>query len=487
VTVTGRSRWLFSWPLITAIAVALRLTVERRALLNDPDTYLHIAVGRWIWAHQSLPFHDPFSGSMPGAPWIPHEWLAELLLAATYDAAGWPGLTIVTTACVAATMVILARRLLQDFEPLSGMIVVVTAAAMLLPHVLARPHVLALPLLALWSAELFRARDADRLPPWWLLAVMMVWANLHGGFMAGLALAAGLAGEAVLDASAGERRRTLGRWSLFVVLAIAAALITPNGVAVIVQPIRLSGMAALHAHFIEWSPLDLSQFQVLYLWIAAVLWLSIVGKGPRWTRLVLFAALTAAAFRYRRHLDLVAIVGPLAVAGSMGRRIAAVIRANPGSPVARGVTYLAQPAGRSALLASAILFLGLGAASVAVPIRRDDDAVTPSSALAAARQAGVQGNVFNNEGFGGFLVWSGVPSFIDGRIEMYGGDFLERYLAAESGAEPALDQVLDSYRIGWALLTPESGAATVLGRMPNWRLIHRDKTAVVYARTASGA
>ena len=58
------------------------------ALLNDPDTYLHIAAGRWMLAHAALPVHDPFSHSLAGATWVPHEWLAEIILAVVYDLAG---------------------------------------------------------------------------------------------------------------------------------------------------------------------------------------------------------------------------------------------------------------------------------------------------------------------------------------------------------------------------------------------------------------
>src|SRR5207237_503378 len=83
---------------------------------------------------------------------------------------------------------------LRRFEPLPAVIAAVAAAALLLPHCLARPHVLALPLLVLWAGLLLVARDAERPPPFMALPVMVLWANLHGSFLFGLALAAFLAG-----------------------------------------------------------------------------------------------------------------------------------------------------------------------------------------------------------------------------------------------------------------------------------------------------
>jgi hypothetical protein len=60
-----------------------------RAALGDPDTYWHIAIGRWIIAHREVPRFDVFSFSMPGAPFTPPEWLAELGIAWLYDRFGW--------------------------------------------------------------------------------------------------------------------------------------------------------------------------------------------------------------------------------------------------------------------------------------------------------------------------------------------------------------------------------------------------------------
>src|SRR5689334_7950950 len=75
-----------SWPLIIASAALARALAQPAALLNDPDTYLHIAAGRWMLAHQALPTQDPFSHSLAGAVWVAHEWLAEVIFAAVYDA-----------------------------------------------------------------------------------------------------------------------------------------------------------------------------------------------------------------------------------------------------------------------------------------------------------------------------------------------------------------------------------------------------------------
>src|SRR5258706_406251 len=145
-------RLIPSWPLLAALLVFGRLLMAGTALLNDPDTYLHIAAGRWILAHGALPVQDPFSHSMAGAPWISSEWLAQVLLAAVHDHLGWSGVVVLAASCVAVAVGLLTHFLLRRWPPLPALVAVALAAAMLLPHCLARPHVIVLPLLVLWSA-----------------------------------------------------------------------------------------------------------------------------------------------------------------------------------------------------------------------------------------------------------------------------------------------------------------------------------------------
>ncbi|HKW52978.1 MAG TPA: hypothetical protein VJO12_04740, partial [Stellaceae bacterium] len=116
-----------------------------------------------------------------------------------------------------------------------------------------------------------------------------------------------------------------------------------------------------------------------------------------------------------------------------------------------------------------------------------DGRETPGAALAAAAALGVSGPVLNSESFGGYLVFKGVPTFIDGRIEMYGDEFLRRYLAIESGAGPALGEALEQYGITWTLLHPEAGAVAALDHRPGWRRAYSGPDAIIHIRVAAPA
>jgi hypothetical protein len=117
------------------------------------------------------------------------------------------------------------------------------------------------------------------------------------------------------------------------------------------------------------------------------------------------------------------------------------------------------------------------------PHRRSGDPA--ASALAAAARTRLDGPVFNAEGFGGYLTFRGIPSFIDGRAELYGNAFLDQYLAAEGGSEQALAALLDAYGITWTLLAPQQGAVARVDALPGWRRVYADAIAVVHVRSAA--
>jgi hypothetical protein len=474
----GLARLIPALPLLVGLAAFARALFDRDSLLNDPDTYLHIAAGRWLLAHGALPSQDPFSHSMAGAPWVVHEWLAEGVLAFLYDGLGWSGPVLATAACFAASLALLARRLLPRLGPLPSLIATALAAALILPHLLARPHVLALPLLVIWSAAIIDARDKAGAPPFRALPVMTLWANLHGGFMAGLALAA-LAGiEAMLERRGGRAaHREAGRWGLFLLLAIFAAMLTPNGVAGFLLPFRIIGMSGMQDSFSEWMSPDFHAFQPLEVWLLGLLLLGFsLGLRLPLPRLLLLLGLVHMALQQGRQGELLGIVGPLAIAASLGRQLAIPGAGREGETAVR-------PASAPVIAVILAIGLALGAVTLLHPLQRADDRVSPASALAAARRMGLSGPVLNSEPFGGYLIFRGIPTFIDGRMEMYGDRFLRRYLDADAGSEPALLGLLRDYAITWTLLEPRSRAVETMDHLPGWRRVYADAYAVVHART----
>ena len=457
-------------PLGLGAALYGLLLIVGERLLNDPDTYWHIATGRWIWAHAAVPTADPFSNTLQGAPWLAHEWFSELILAGAYGALGWAGVVALTALAAAASLALLMRALERVVRPAVALGATAMAFFLMAAHLTARPHALALPILVAWCSALVCARDRSRVPSLWLLPLMALWANLHGGFVVGLGLAGALAIEALMSASPGPARHAVGwGWGRFVAGAALASLLTPQGIAGWWFPFKLMSLGFALSFVGEWHAPVVGPFEPLVLWLALLLAFAFwIGLRAPLSRVLMVGGLVAMALSHTRNAELLAVLAPLLLA----------------EPVGRLVRPLEPLAGPQALNIAA-LALVIVAATAAASLRgyaHENPAIAPAPALAAARQAGLAGPVFNDYDFGGYLIFEGVAPFVDGRIDLYGDDFMRAYAAALAADGAALPSLLDRYRIAWTLLKPDESAVAALDRDPRWERIYADSSAVVHRR-----
>jgi hypothetical protein len=81
------------------------------------------------------------------------------------------------------------------------------------------------------------------------------------------------------------------------------------------------------------------------------------------------------------------------------------------------------------------------------------------------------------------LIFVGVPTFIDGRSELYGGQFIDRYNRDLSLTDLGdFLKLLDQYKFSATLLAPNTPAVALLDRLPNWKRVYSDDVAVVHKR-----
>ena len=451
----------------------------------DGDTNTHVATGLWILAHHAVPASDPFSYTAIGRPWVPHEWLSEALMALTYTAAGWAGVRVLTALAAAAVMALLAARLRQWLGALSVIASMALVFTVLARHFLARPHLIALPLLALWIIEILRARQAGRLPSLWLLPLMVLWANLHGSDIIGLALAAPFALEAFFDA--GERRWIVGAQmeaTFLVVAAALAALLTPLRTHRL--PFHLVDVMSMTSlpSIGEWQSetFDLwSAFEgALILTLFVCLYRGVRIPAVRLGVLLLLLVMT---LQHARQEIVLAVVGPLLLAEPLGRALAP--EAGRGEP---SIVHLAASETDASvpIAVGVVPFVALVAWRLAVPEVRLDRKTVPVTALAHVPAAVRATPVFNDPSFGGWFIFNGARPFIDGRADMYGDDFVKLYLDVDNAKPGVVDATFRRYGVAWTILSPTSPLVARVDAMPGWRRIYADKWAVVQVRGSPG-
>jgi hypothetical protein len=231
----------------------------------------------------------------------------------------------------------------------------------------------------------------------------------------------------------------------------------------------------------EWRSPDFQRepIQELVVLVALYLALSRGLKLPLF-RLLVVLGLVHLFLRHARNAELLALLVPLVIAPVLARQWPSI---RPEREARGVVNRLAGPAGYGAValgLACVVLFAA-GMVRFAGIVSPPDN--TPSAALAFARAAGLRGHVFNHYRFGGYLIGAGIPTFIDGRGELYGGAFIKRYVEAVNlGGEEPLEALLERWHIDWTLLAKDAPANKLLAHLAGWRQAYTDDQATIFVR-----
>jgi len=435
-------------------------------IFNDGDVSWHIATGRWILEHGRLPTTDPFSFTWVGKAWVPIEWLAEVLYASAYRLAGYAGVSAIVTAALMALNGIVYFNARRWMPPLiAGVALLVVMDVVLIPMLLARPHLLAWPLMALWIWLMMRAREKDRAPPLPAALLITLWANLHGSFVFGLAIAAAFGLEALI--SSDDRVRAFRQWLIFGLACAVAVCINANGIEGALHPLTFTGLEMLPM-INEWKPSSVRVTPFYFVTLAILLAL-LVWKRPRLhpVRWFLIATFLAAALYQARHQSMFIIVAAMIMPEGFARG-----RDRPAD--SSRIPMLIAVAG-------AVLLVGV---RLAMPLVPPENETNPWKLIASVPPELRSQPVLNDYSFGGPLILAGIRPFVDGRGDMYGDRFVLGYGEIIRGNHKAFDTAVSQWNIRWVIVPHrERKFISMLRRTPGWRQIRQNEVGVVFARS----
>lgn len=481
IAMQGRARALV--PLCVGAGAYLFFLYVGDTLLQDSDSFWQIKVGQWILDHGAVPTTDFYSFTRTGAPWISTSWLSQVLLAFSHAQWDWAGPVILTAMATALTAAIFVYLLDAQIEAPRAVLFAMLALLLSLHHVLARPHILALPVMVAWVGLLMAAADRRRAPSWYWLPLMALWANLHGGFVLGLALIGPISLEAVEHAEKGQRLRLFMRWVLFGIGAVIASCCTPYGWKTLLGATNILSLGELLSLIFEWMPANFATFTsfegALLGLIAFGYYRGLVLSAPR-IFLILF--LTWSALTHVRSIEAFAFLVPLVLAKPLGELVP---RPQPDSTgtdrwPAHYVTAL-----------GALMIVAAGWTSTSLYMRHHRFTFTmtqtPVAAVDLLEQRKVQ-RIFNAYQFGGYLISRDIPVYVDGRAELYGEKFVMDFFKATEGKKPELlPRLLDQYKIDATLLVADAPGPQILDQLTGWKRIYADDIAVIHVRDDSAA
>jgi hypothetical protein len=459
-------------------------TILRYRILIDPDIFLHIRVGSSILQSGHFPVHDHFSYTAFGRPWLATDWISEIIFATLYRMGQWLAVTeivAITVGLIAGYLSFyLARRLrLSVALGLTAVIVL-----MISPHFLARPVIFSYLLLLVWILLILEIEDRQEWdgPGAFILSpVILLWANVHGSFTLGLAIFYLFAGNAIYTAYLEKGWQRTRRLITLIVGVTVAALITPYGIFSALRTATLLNIPAL-SDINEWHAPDFQadRFHLFFIvgLFALLLYFGIRLRGPRLLTILL---VTVFALEHKRGLGLFSLIAPLLVIGPLTKSMPWIgIPGDTADPVARFAVRRSGAIGVACIMVGAITGFMVWTLK---PRVQPPNRVAPEMAVTAAKNANLLGsNVFNNYDFGEYLIFKGIPTFVDGRVGLYGNQFLQRYFASVKLTDPnTAIQLLKQYNVRWALLSPSEPIVFML-QADGWKELYKDHDAIVLAK-----
>jgi len=473
--------------LFLSILLAVMLLGPR--LFNiDGDLGRHLTTGKYMLQNRTIPTRDIFSHTMAGAPLTPHEWLAEVLFAAAYLILGLNGVVLLAALIIAITFVVIYRDALgRSSLRLTALGLTIWAAAASSLHWLARPHLFTFLFLALWAERLEQVRRGERVSMWQFPALMLLWANTHGAFIAGF-VTWGIYLIGWLWDQQGKRRVTdhLGqRLALIGGLSFLATLFNPSGWRLWITSLGYIQNRFLVSHTAEYFSPDFHQagtWPFLLLIAFALLLLSRARVRLPATHSLLLAGWAAMALYSTRNIPLFAIITPPILAEAIQ---ASTKESAKASRLENRLQNIEQTLGGFLWPALSVLLAFLLTINPILSRRNQfEAAIFPVQAVDWLEEHPQHGNMFNYFTWGGYLLyrlWPEQGVFIDGQTDFY-GEALTRQYEQVITLRKGWEDILGRYGVQWVILPVESDLAEHLRTDPGWKVLYSDATAILLRR-----
>jgi len=470
------------------------LALGPRMLSLDSDLGRHLTLGGFILDSHQIPIRDLFSHIRADAPRPAYEWLMQVIFALANRLVGLDGVLLVTALVIAAAFAVVyvdaARR---SRFPLAALMIASLAAAASSLHWLPRPHVITFLLLAIWLEWLEHVRCGESVPWWQFPALMLIWANAHGGFLFGILAWLAYFGGWMWEAIRKSANPKIGKqWLLIGGSSLLASILTPSGWGNW-QAVLANHSSYILSRTVETRPPDFSQpgtwpFALL-LGITIIIILATRKDKPAaqsdshfaMSHVFLLAGFAALGLLMARNIPLFAI----AVVPILSERARNVFqRAQRWETVEANVAALESPL-RGAVWPitfglALTLFIGIRFQTQKEALARFDGRVFPVAAADWLNANPQSGNMFNDINWGGYLLyrlWPGQKVFVDSQTDFYGEALTRKYEQVVT-LSAGWENVLSKYNVTWVILPPDVPLASAL-RDTGWHILYSDSTTVI--------
>lgn len=453
----------------------------------DPDLWWHLKTGEWTLL-KGLPLQDVFSWTQTGKEWVQHKWLFQIVLWHLFEDFGFAGLIVFFALLLPLTGLFVYLR--SDGKPIFAALLTLMLGAVVAPVWGMRSQMVTAFMFSffLFFLERIQTRAWPFSKSIWLPVLMAIWANLHGGYLVGIFLIGiFMVAEWVesREATRGGKKLNLEFLGLLII-SLCATLIHPNGVGLLVNNFQTILSPVQRNFILEWRSInfhDPNFFPMMVLILLFVLSLMIKKRKMRVAEMLLGLGTLYLALISIRHIYYFVI----AVIPTISKNFYSF-----GSASDWKDSFLLRQSEQSANLGRKVCFaviLVLTVISSALMTQsyyyHFTDRVlqlAPGGAVRFLKQNElIHRRIFNLYDWGGYLIFNGVPVFIDGRADMYGDDFFRNYLRIQN-REPGWQELLKEQKIEIVLFPFDAALSESLKSSSEWKVIYSDEISIIFER-----
>ncbi len=464
--------------------------------LKESDAFYHLKAGELIWQMKSVPHFDVFSYTASGAPWVTHEWLAELIFYFVQIFTGFWGLIFFVALVSVLTYYLVFRLALKHGANFYITLAILFGLAFTtFKFWIPRPQIFSYLALAIliFSLEGFRHEKKNRYL-WFIAITMLFWANTNASFLLGIVVIIFYFFAELFKkyfpyfGNRDIKEKDFKKFGLAILASVAVCFVNPNTYHSLLYPlyvrssINILGVEEWFSVLNFWRDLHvgffLAEIVIIFLFLAWQLFFKKEERDIVWLGVV--AGISILPFISVRHSVFwpIAVIAPLSIVASKE------LKAFFGK-----INYKRLP-----FFALIIILILVGTRYINFPRDSINRYTLPIGASDFIEKNNLKGPFFNLYNEGGYLIWRFWPKekvFIDGRSEVFGEERLKEFFAVVKDSPDWNKIVNDKYKINYFILAyrPDNLSSSIFPLIlrlvnENWALVFWDDAGLVFLKNS---
>ena len=470
-------------PDLVFISVLIIALASGRQMLDlDSDIGRHLTLGNYMLNERLIPAHDLFSHTRAGLSRPPYEWMSQILFALSNRLLGLDGDILLTSIVLALTFFLICKfASRRSGTPMLSLIITFIAAGAASIHWLPRPHTFTFLLLTIWIEYLEKLTRGEAVRLYTFPLLMLLWANLHGGFIFGILVWAAYFAGWLWETWRGRSNKSHGYDLLAIgVTSLITTVVTPDLWRNWSAVLNNQSAFILNRTIETMRPnlLDISILPYTFLLLLTLLLYIFNWKNFKAAHLFLLAGLGILSLLMARNIPLFAIASA-PILSEMAAGHLSKIKA--WAQIEKRFSGFSPPSGSSIWPITIVLLMTTYIANFNFtnkhPIYRFDPVIFPVEAANFLEANPPAGNMFNSFNWGGYLLyrlWPEQRVFIDGQTDFYGETLSREYVQVES-LQPGWENVFTKYDVEWVIV-PHTGLLANMLVAKGWDILYQDDT-----------